>query len=128
MGKFVYRKRGEHAILRQKGGMVDQHIHNLAQQVHSRAVQKVGVDTGNLRASITLSSITSTGGMPAYRVGSDNKIARLHHDGSRPHLIEAKKGSVLRFGKYGTIVYRKKVFHPGTSPNRYLTDPLRAVI
>lgn len=126
MARFVYSKSGENEILRAKNGMTDRHMRSLASKIELLAKNQVGVDTGKLRGSIHTINIHS--GMPGYRIGSSNKIARLHHNGSRPHMIYAAKGKKLKISRYGTIIYREKVFHPGTKPNRYLTDPLRAVI
>ncbi len=62
------------------------------------------------------------------RVGSDNEIALLHHNGTRPHTILPKTGKTLRFHSHGKIVYARVVHHPGTKANRFLTDNLRKVI
>lgn len=128
MSTFRYDQKGEDHILRSKNGPTYNHIKDLAEKVHSRARVQVGVDTGDLRASLYVSDSTNPGGMASFVIGSENPIAHLHHEGSRPHLILPKKATLLNFGGYGTIVYAKAVHHPGTRPNRYLTDPLDAVI
>lgn len=57
-------------------------------------------------------------------------LARLHHDGARPHLIGAP-GKILYnplipSTSRGTSFFaRRAVRHPGTKPNRYLTDAAR---
>jgi hypothetical protein len=58
------------------------------------------------------------------RIGSDNEIALLHHNGSRPHAISARGPQVMRFSNRGRMVYSRQVAHPGTKPNRYLSDNL----
>jgi hypothetical protein len=52
----------------------------------------------------------------------------MHHQGTRPHIIVPRRAQTLRFYSRGRIVYSKLVHHPGTKPNRYLTDNLRRVI
>jgi hypothetical protein len=45
-------------------------------------------------------------------------------NGTPPHTIEARPGHTLRFVINGVTLFRKKVRHPGTKPNRF---PDRAV-
>lgn len=106
----------------------------VAQKVQDGAKQKVGVSAEagegphpHLRDTIVKRFIsTSTG--PAWRVGSELSYARLHHDGTPPHVIVPRNASVLRFPtKGGTIVFARRVNHPGTKPNRYLTDVATAL-
>jgi hypothetical protein len=61
-------------------------------------------------------------------VGSGNRIALMHHNGTRPHFIRPRRAQTLRFYSHGRIVYSQLVFHPGTRPNRYLTDNLSRVV
>lgn len=56
-------------------------------------------------------------------VGSDHPIALIHHDGTRPHIIEPRTKQALAFYKPdGGLIITRRVHHPGTHPNRYLTD------
>lgn len=57
-------------------------------------------------------------------VGSDHPRALMHHEGTAPHLIEPVRAEVLAFNYEGEMVFTAYVFHPGTSPNKYLTDNL----
>lgn len=63
---------------------------------------------------------------PTVRVGSNSPIALLHHEGTRPHVIFPRTASALYFylPAAGGFVFAKSVNHPGTKPNRYLTDNL----
>jgi hypothetical protein len=46
---------------------------------------------------------------------SDDDIASLVENDTRPHAIVASPGKMLRFpDKDGTIIFRKSVYHPGT--------------
>lgn len=127
MGRFVPDKAAIKFLLRDPNGMVADHFHDLSRRTVRLAKRQVGVDTGALKASIGY-TLRATGAPIVSRIGSSNKIALLHHEGSVPHVILPKKAQTLRFKSHGRIVYAKIVNHPGTKPNRYLTDSLRAVI
>ena len=51
--------------------------------------------------------------------GGDGFKAKFHQDGSRPHVISAKKGKALKFGG----LYRKRVNHPGLPARRLVGFP-----
>lgn len=46
-------------------------------------------------------------------------------EGTRPHLIRARRGKALRFEIDGQVVFAKVVRHPGTRPNNFLGQALR---
>lgn len=83
---------------------------------------------GNLRNTIVKRTLPPDGTTqaPFVRVGSAHPIALIHHNGTRPHIIRPRKAKMLRFysQKGGAFVFRSVVHHPGTRPNRYLTDNL----
>lgn len=108
-------------------GMVGKHISRLGTRIAMRAKRQVGVDTGRLRASIRSKVMEGRRG-PMAIVGSDQRHALLHHEGSRRHTITPKKAKALRFKQGGRIVYAHSVNHPGTKANKYLSDNLRAVV
>lgn len=83
---------------------------------------------GTLRDSLVVRIVA--GVRPTVIVGSDDPIAKLHHEGTDPHIIRARRAPMLVFfwKKVGRVVAFKQVRHPGTRPNHYLTDPLRKVI
>lgn len=80
---------------------------------------------GQLRDSI-VKRLAEQGGELAVLVGSDDPIALLHHEGTTPHIIRASSKPMLVFywPKVGRVVRFLQVSHPGTRPNRYLTDAL----
>lgn len=80
---------------------------------------------GTLRDSI-VKRLVDIGGMPACLVGSEDPIALWHHEGTEPHVIEARNAPRLVFfwPKVGAVVSFKRVNHPGTKPNRFLTNAL----
>lgn len=51
--------------------------------------------------------------------GGDGFPAIFHQDGSRPHVITAKKGKALKFGG----MFRKRVNHPGLPIRRLVGFP-----
>jgi len=113
--------------LNDPSGAVGQYMKKRGKLVVMAAKRQVGVDTGRLRASIKM--IHSRGGGGQFlKIGSNNKIALLHHEGSRPHQIRPRNARMLRFSAGGRMIYTHKVNHPGTRPNRYLSDNLRYVL
>jgi len=113
-------------LLGAPGQPVHKHISKLTNQVVILAKAQVGVDTGRLRDSIS-GSVKSGRSVVGRVVASDWK-AMMHHEGTSPHKITPKKSKALAFQSRGKIVVTKLVNHPGTKPNRFLTDSLRAVV
>lgn len=126
-------------FLRDKNGPVLRELIVLGNRVKLGAQKQVGVHKptpgerrlrrpGTLRDSI-VTRIVEQGDSPAVKVGSEDPIALLHHEGTPPHIIRARRAPMLVFywPKVGQVVAFKKVNHPGTFPNHYLTDPLEAL-
>lgn len=111
--------------LRNMYGTVGRYIRKVGQRVANRARRQVGVRTGALKASIRMQVIRRRGEV-AVKIGGYTDYALLHHEGSRPHIIQATKpGSQLVFFKGSRLIRTPIVNHPGTKPNRYLTNQLR---
>lgn len=81
---------------------------------------------GTLSDSIVKRVRTDGAGNLVIEVGSDDPIALLHHEGTEPHVIAARLAPRLVFywSVAGGVVAFTHVNHPGTKPNRYLTDSL----
>lgn len=110
--------------LKTRGGMVGEHLHNIALLIQQDARKMVGVKTGKLKASIHIRHISKASGH-SVSIGSNLSYAFMHHEGTKPHLITPPPGkSTLRFTSKARIIHTKLVMHPGTKPNRYLTIPL----
>jgi hypothetical protein len=79
---------------------------------------------GTLRDSI-IKRLAIEGTLVVF-VGSYDNVALLHHEGTVPHTILPRNAKWLVFysERVGRVVYVKRVHHPGTRPNRYLTDAL----
>lgn len=78
---------------------------------------------GTLRDSI-VKRIGVEDGMPVVQVGSDDPIALYHHEGTQPHAITGNPLLVFWSNMYGRVIAVHRVNHPGTKPNRFLTDAL----
>ena len=119
---YVPNKQGTYDLLRSPTGDVGIHLMKIGENIKFAAKRQVGKNTGLLAASIGMSqSLTATG--QQVKIGSPVSYALVHHEGSRPHRITAN-GGMLRFTSKGRVVYRRSVMHPGTRPNRYLSDHL----
>jgi hypothetical protein len=120
--RFVPDRGAIASLLHGRDGMVAKEMEKRALKVQAGAIRQVGKRTGKLARSIhtelTLRPLTG-----AY-IGSNVRYALMHHDGTKRHPIVAKPGRMLTFTSNGRRVYARKVLHPGTAPNRYLTDNL----
>lgn len=125
--KFVLDRVGYEHMVHSPDGEVGQYLRKQSRILAAYARRQAGVDTGALRASINYRVVRDSRGLVAF-VGSDNRVAFMHHQGTRPHIIMPNRAKTLRFYSRGRIVYAQVVRHPGTKPNRYLTDNLRRVI
>lgn len=54
----------------------------------------------------------------------DHPAVRYVLDGTRPHLIRARRAKALKFDVGGRTVYAKVVRHPGTSANNFMRRAL----
>jgi hypothetical protein len=125
--KFVLNRTAYDHLTTSPRGDVGNFLRKRAVQLQGLAKRQVGVKTGALKKSINYRVVRDGKGLVAT-VGSNNRIALMHHNGTKPHFIQPRRAQVLRFYSHGRIVYSKLVFHPGTKPNRYLTDNLSRVI
>lgn len=89
----------------------------------------------NLRDTLFKRIQAKAGGGVEIVVGSDHPIALIHHEGTRPHLIMPRPerlavnpdARLVFQTSSGQVVFARRVHHPGTRPNRYLTDNLRII-
>ena len=110
-------------------GTVGRHLHKTANRITQLAKLQVGKKTGRLARSIKFEHIGKNALGPAVKIGAYTHYALLHHRGTKPHLITPKTPTGnLVFRKSSKVIVTKVVRHPGTRPNRYLTDPMRTVV
>lgn len=102
-------------------------VQKRGQHLHRLATRQIGKETFQLSKSLTTRTEIDARGI-VNTTGSANRIAYLHHKGTRPHAIVPKRAKVLRFVQNGRVRYARRVYHPGTRPNKYLTDNLPKVI
>lgn len=81
---------------------------------------------GTLRDSI-VKRVVNDGGGASVLVGSEDKIARIEHDGSRAHVITGRPKLVFFFPRVGKVVGFPRVNHPGTTGSKYLTKALEVL-
>lgn len=125
--KFVLNNRAFEEMTKSPTGMTGKYLRKRAIILQGLAQRQVGVKTGTLRKSIRYQLVTDSKGLIAT-VGANNRIALMHHNGTKPHIILPRRAQTLRFYSHGRIVYSKMVHHPGTRPNKYLTDNLARAI
>jgi hypothetical protein len=111
-------------FLNHPSGHVGRHMDRRGRLVMAAAKRQVGVNTGMLRASIHMRHSRDTRGQ-YIRIGSPLPYARVHHEGSRPHIIRPNSQQVLKFVSKGQIIFAHAVRHPGTKANKYLTDNIK---
>jgi hypothetical protein len=123
---FVPRKAEMDFLLKSPAGPVGRYLARKGRLVLFAAKAQVGVRTGALRASLHMRHLRDSRGQ-FVRIGSPLDYALAHHEGTRPHRITPNRAQVLRFTRGSAVVYAHSVMHPGTKPNRYLTNNLRLV-
>jgi len=90
-------------------------------QQHAKATTAFKDRSGRLRASIRRGQkgpwalFVAAGGRQA-------RYAQYIESGSKPHEIKARRAKLLRFEQNGTVVFRKRVYHPGTKPARFMSS------
>lgn len=98
-------------------------------------------DTGNLRASHTMTIKRLKKKRVVGRVSSRVNYALAVHEGTRPHVIRPKRKKALAFQRGGSVaggggarirfggrmVVVKKVNHPGTQPRPWLRQAMTEV-
>ncbi|NBR25659.1 MAG: hypothetical protein EBU08_18135 [Micrococcales bacterium] len=122
----VFRPRAMDHLLNDPYGPVGRYLFARGRAIMAGAKNQVGVKTGRLKASIHMRQERAPFGQ-VLRVGSPLSYALMHHEGTRPHIITPDRAKVLRFTSGGRVIYTHAVKHPGTRPNRYLTDHLHLI-
>jgi hypothetical protein len=54
------------------------------------------------------------------QVTAPGKVPIILDEGSKAHVIVAKKAGALRFVVAGSVLFRRKVNHPGTKPTAFV--------
>jgi hypothetical protein len=128
------------ALFAEAGGDVVRFMLQQGERVKIRAQELVGVyqpppagpersrAPGTLRDSIVKRFHVTDDGV-VVEVGSEDPIALIHHEGTEPHTITASRAPMLVFWseRAGSVIAVKSVQHPGTQPNRFLTQALEVL-
>ena len=122
--KVVFNKPAMDEMLKSPSGMVGRYLAERARRIVIAAKMQAGMKTGRLKNSIHMRHMRGGPAGQYVMVGSNLHYALLHHEGTKPHLIVPNRSTVLRFSSGGRVIYTHAVRHPGTRPNRYLTDNL----
>jgi hypothetical protein len=106
---------------------VERAVTESAEDLAGQQAAAAPVRTGTLAASIHVESVERAADSVAATNstgGEADKYAIFVHEGTGAHIIEAKDGGFLNWP--GAAHPVKKVHHPGTRPNPYMTGPLLA--
>lgn len=120
---IIYKPKLE-AFLKTPSGPLWRHMESAGRQATRAAKLQVGVKTGALKRSITMSHYAAGYGQ-AVKIEAKQKYAYMHHEGTRPHIITPNRAKALRFTSGRRVIYSHMVSHPGTRPNRYLSNQLK---
>jgi len=120
---FIPNKAGMDYVLKQEYGTVGKFLKAGARSVVVAAKLQAGAKTGALKTSIHYTHERASYGQ-VVKIGSPLPYAAAHHEGTRPHVITGRNGGMLRFTSRNRVIYTRAVMHPGTRPNKYLSDNL----
>lgn len=113
-------------MLRLPGGIVYRDMTRRLLRVEAEAVRRA---PGSMGTTIRAQIRSGTGGDFEGVISVNHRAAIYVTAGTRPHMIRPRRpGGVLRFTVGGRVVYAKYVMHPGTKPNSFLKDALRAAL
>lgn len=99
-------------------------VERLAAATRERARREAPAKTGELRNSIRSEPVTVVGDQVRSGVTAAAEHAMFVHEGTRPHLIVARRAKALRFVMNGQVVFAKSVNHPGTKRNPFMLRAL----
>lgn len=111
-------------------GPIGSDLRRRGRTLEFRGRMSAGVRSGKLRLDIETREATRVDGLE-ISVGSwHTPWAAAHHEGSGPHEIVARNAPMLQFywAKKARWVSTKRVWHPGTKANPYLTRWLREAV
>jgi len=118
----------------QKDGDAGLELYKRARKMarHAKAQAPVGSGptAGRLKRSIKVYRHQRYTRGQTIRIGTSVPYAKYVHEGTRPHLITPRNpdGALKFVPKGGTrVIITKRVRHPGTRPNRFLTDNVKYI-
>lgn len=112
------------AFVRDGGGPIIGDLTRRATNVQMGAVRQVGKVTRRLERSIVKRPGVDGRGPFVMVVSEGVPYAVWHHEGTDAHIIRARRAKVLSWVSGGERRFAASVHHPGTRPNRFLSDNL----
>jgi hypothetical protein len=119
-------------VLNHPDGMVGRMLKRRAKKFILVAKEQAGKKTGALRKAIGVREHLRSPAGQYMKVGVGPQIpyAYIHHEGTRAHVIVPKRAQMLVFPNRqssvkGALIFAHKVHHPGTAPNKFLSDNAR---
>lgn len=122
-----WNERALDTLLNNPYGDVGRYMRRVGLKILAGAHGMAGMRTGELRRKLYMKQ-GRQGRFQYVEVGSKARHAYMHHQGTKPHQILPESGRVLRFNVGGRVVYARKVSHPGTRGNEFLTIPMRKAV
>lgn len=111
------------SLMRSRQGPAARMLMEAGQIVKRGARRRVGVASGALRDRIVVRLVSDGSNGLAVVIIAETDYSLMHHEGTVPHRIEGRP--YLAFEPTpGQVVIVRHVDHPGTAPNRFLTDSL----
>lgn len=114
-------------MLRLPGGMVYRNMERRVQRVEAEARRRAPGSMGQGN-NITVQIRRGPGGDFQGVINSRHPATLYVIGGTRPHVIRPVRARALKFTVGSRTVYAKVVMHPGTQPNNFLRDALRAAL
>lgn len=113
-------------MLRLPGGLVYRNMERRVRRVEAEAIRRApGSMGGTIRSQIQ----RGPGGEFRGVINVRHPAALYVIGGTQPHMIRPRRpGGVLRFTVGGRVVYARYAMHPGTRPNDFLRQALRAAL
>ena len=112
-------------MLRLPGGIVHRNMERRVRRVEAEAIRRAPGSMGRtIRSQIQRQPNGDLRGVINVR----HPAALYVIGGTRPHVIRPRRAQALRFTVGGRVVYAKVVMHPGTQPNDFLRQALRAAL
>lgn len=113
------------AFVASGGGPIMADLSRRGSNVQAGARRQVGKVTRRLERSIVKRPGVDGRGPFVLVVAEGVPYGVWHHEGTEPHRIRARPGRVLSWVSGGERRFATSVSHPGTRPNRFLTDNVR---
>lgn len=114
-------------MLRLPGGIVYRDMERRVRRVEAEARRRAPGSMGDGN-NLTVQIRPGPGGDFQGVINVRHPAALYILGGTRPHVIRPVRARALRFTVGGRTVHAKVVMHPGTKPNNFLAEALRAAL